>query len=94
MTSIIAHLWSGNLDPITQLGENNREIRELECLMQKNLEKLEADLSEKAAETLGKYSDCVSEYLAIISEQAFCDGFCLGTKILAEAMHRADQLTP
>ncbi|MBQ7895600.1 MAG: hypothetical protein IJ364_03470 [Oscillospiraceae bacterium] len=66
-------------------------MRELEKLMQNNLDKLDGLLSEKAAEILSRYTDCVSEYITIISQQAFCDGFCLGTRISAEAIQTTEQ---
>lgn len=93
MTNTIAQLWNGNLEPIRYLGVTNAEMKELEILMQRNLEKLEGNLNEKAKELFQKYDDCLNEYILISSEQAFCDGFCLGTKITAEALTGAERIS-
>lgn len=92
MTKTISELWSGNLDPITRLGMNNIEIEKMEKLMSDNYDKLKAKLNDETKEILEKYFDCVNDYVLLISEQSFCDGFCLGTKILAEALVSAEQL--
>lgn len=92
MTKTIAQLWSGKLNPIEYLGINNKEIKNLENLMQRNLEKLENNLDEKSQEIFEKYNDCINEYISILCEQSFCDGFCLGTKIVTEALNSAEQI--
>lgn len=92
MTKTISELWSGNLDPITRLGMNNIEIEKMEKLMSDNYDKLKAKLNDETKEILEKYFDCVNDYVLLISEQSFCDGFCLGTKISAEALVSAEQL--
>lgn len=92
MTKTISQLWSGNLDPITRLGMNNIEIDKMEKLMSDNYDKLKDKLNDETKEFLEKYFDCVNDYVLLISEQSFCDGFCLGTKISAEALVSAEQL--
>ena len=92
MTKTISQLWSGNLDPIMRLGMNNAEIAKIEKLLSDNFSKLKEKLNDEQKETLEKYSDCVNDYVLLISEQSFCDGFCLGTKISAEALVLAEQL--
>ena len=92
MTKTISELWSGNLDPITRLGMNNIEIEKMEKLMSDNYDKLKVKLNDETKEILEKYFDCVNDYVLLISEQSFCDGFCLGTKISAEALVLAEQL--
>lgn len=92
MTKTISQLWSGNLDPITRLGMNNIEIDKMEKLMSDNYDKLKDKLNDETKEILEKYFDCVNDYVLLISEQSFCDGFCLGTKISAEALVSAERL--
>lgn len=92
MTKTISQLWSGNLDPIMRLGMNNIEIDKMEKLMSDNYDKLKDKLNDETKEILEKYFDCVNDYVLLISEQSFCDGFCLGTKISAEALVSAEQL--
>ena len=55
-------------------------------LLQRNGERLEECLDEKENEVFEKYNDCVKECIAVLCEQSFCDGFCLGTKLAAEAL--------
>lgn len=92
MTKTISQLWSGNLDPIMRLGGNNSKIAKMEKLMSDNCCKLKEKLNDDTREILEKYIDCVNDYVLLISEQSFCDGFCLGTKISAEALVVAEQL--
>ena len=67
-------------------------MRQLECLMERNLKNVEACLSDTGRELLQKYRDCTLEYLALCNEQAFCDGFCLGAKLTAEALTLGEAL--
>lgn len=92
MTRTIEQLWNGTLEPIRHLGKNNSEIKHLEFLMQRDLEKLEENLNAELQEIFEKYSDCINEYILLISEQAFCDGFCLGTRITMESIFGAEQI--
>lgn len=92
MTNTISQLWNGNLEPIRFLGKNNTELKQLEKLMQDNLKKIEENLDDKQKEVFEKYNSCIDEYLVVLSEQAFCDGFCLGTKIFTEAISGAEQV--
>lgn len=91
MTKTISQLWSGKLDPVTRLGMNNIEIDKMEKLMSDNYAKLKTKLNDETKENLEKYVDCVNDYVLLISEQSFCDGFCLGSKISAEALVGAEQ---
>ncbi len=90
MTKTISQLWGGNVDPVRHLGENNLEIAKMEKLMLDNYKNLKSKLNNEQKEILEKYYDCVSDYGLLISEQSFCDGFCLGTKISAEALISAE----
>ncbi len=86
MRETIEKIWRKQLQPYEKCGSNNEEIKALERLLQRNCEKLEKALSEKEKETLEKYNDCCNEYVDLMMEQAFCDGFCLGARIVAEAI--------
>ena len=92
MTKTISRLWSGNLDPVMRLGMNNAEIDKMEKLMSDNYSKIKANITDEQKEILEKYLDCVNDYVLLISEQSFCDGFCLGTKILEEALISGEKL--
>ena len=56
------------------------------------LEKLKENSSETMNELFQRYEDSINEYILISNEQAFCDGFCLGAKITAEAFSRAEEI--
>ena len=90
MTKTIAELYNGNLEPIINLGKFNDEIKHLELLIENTYKNHENELSEKQRESLKKYQDNIDEYICLLSEQAFCDGFCVGAKILAEVFHNAE----
>lgn len=86
MSKILAQIWNGNLNPVMHSGENKSEIKILENLMGKNLEELEKLLVGKERKIFDRYNDCVCDYLTEVCEQAFCDGFSLGVKIMTEAL--------
>ena len=88
MEFVLADLWNGNIAPIKRCGKGNSDIDELVHLMRRHREKLNGTLSEKQLEIADKYTACVEEYLELMVEQAFCDGFGLCSKILTEALAR------
>lgn len=86
MQTIIADLWQGNITPARELEAASPQIREILQLMERNSEALCELLNEKQKEAFEKYYDCVEEYLDLMTEQAFCSGFCLGGKLMASAL--------
>lgn len=86
MKKTIVQLWHGNLEPFKSSGQNNPELKQLESLMQRSLDTLEGSLDEQALNIFEKYNDCVYEYIMLSREEAFCDGFCLGARLLTEAL--------
>lgn len=90
MMKTIAKLWNGNIEPVRFSGINNSEMKKLRGLIQSNYEKLEESVADKSI--LEKYNDSTAEYVIMTAEQAFSDGFCLGTKITAEAMTKAEEI--
>lgn len=86
----IAKLWNGELEPVRYSGMNNREMKRLWGLIQKNFEELEHSIAEK--ELLKRYDDSINEYIILTAEQAFCDGFSLGAKIVSEAINGAEKI--
>ena len=90
---LIPQLWNGNLEPIVHSGRDNRELKQIEHYMGRHLEKLEEILADEERAIFEKYSGCVEEYVTLISEQAFTDGFSMGTKLFAEALSNAESLT-
>lgn len=77
-------LWNGNIAPCEHCGSHDPEIKGLMGLIERNREKLSSGLTEAQMETFQKYMDCSDEYLLRMLELAFCDGFCLGGKLVME----------
>lgn len=92
MVKTIARIWNGTLVPEADIKEDNPQIKELKILLERNRKHLEQSLNEKEKEILEKYNDCVTEYIDIFGEQAFCSGFCLGTKITTEALTEQNEM--
>ena len=86
MRGIIADLWNSNLSPGEDCGKNDPEIENLIELIERNDKKLSNTLNPDQQKTFKSYSCCVEEYLSLITEQAFCDGFRLGSRFLTEAL--------
>lgn len=92
MSNTISRLYRGQIEPKNLLGNGNVEMRRTEILIEKNFNKLKENLNEDAKAILEKYEQCIDEYIALIGEQAFYDGFCLGTRILSEAVGGAESI--
>ena len=86
MKDTIRELWYGNIDPMDQCGVDDREIKELFRLMERNREKLSVQLGEKQIEIFQKYIDCSEEYAFCYATHAFISGFSLGCKFMAESL--------
>lgn len=92
MTNTIAQLYRGQLEPKSVLGNGNVEMRRTELLIENNYKRLKENLNEDEKEILEKYKYCIDEYIVLITEQAFCDGFCTGMRILSEAVGGAERI--
>ena len=82
----IIDLWNGNIGPCEHCGSHDPQIRELLALMKRNREELSVGLTALQMEVFQKFLDCSNEYQLRMVELAFCDGFCLGEKLVAEAL--------
>lgn len=92
MSNIIAQLYRGEFHPESVLGIGNGEMRKSELLIVKNYNKLNEFLAEDEKDVLEKYKYCIDEYITLITEQAFCDGFCAGMRILSESVGGAERI--
>ena len=92
MSNTINRLYRGQIEPKNVLGIGNAEMRRAEMLAEKKFYKLKENINEDMKVILDKYSQCIDEYIVLISEQAFNDGFCLATRILSEAIGGADRV--
>lgn len=86
MVNTIKDLWNGNITPYTQCGENNPEIKNLLDLMDQNKDDLYQITTPQQQEIFEKYTDCSEEYLLLLLEEAFCQGFCLASRLTSEAL--------
>lgn len=89
----IAQIWNGALEVAATSGENNQQLKELSALKRHNAEKLHVKLDEETLALFKRYCECAGEYDALVCEQAFCDGFSLGVRIMAEAMSGPESTT-
>lgn len=92
MSNTIEKLYEGKLEPFRLTGKSNSEMRRTETLIERNKKKLEEALDDDRKKIFEKYVECMNEYLILTSEQVFCDGFCMGARILSEAISGAEQL--
>lgn len=86
MKQIIEDLWNGNIAVGETCGVHNPEVKELIQLMLRNKEALQKELDKNQKAILEKYIDASQEYVFLLAEQAFCDGFCLACRLMAEAL--------
>lgn len=86
MMQTIKALWNGDIAPCEHCGSRDAEVNALIGLMERNREKLCEGLTELQKDVFQKYIDCAEEYLLRISELAFCDGFSLGSRLIAESL--------
>lgn len=86
MTQTISDLWNGNIAPCEHCGSHDAEVNHLLGLIVRNRETLREGLTAAQMEVFQKYIDCTEEYLLRMMELAFCDGFCLGGKLVMESL--------
>jgi len=86
MAQTIRQLWNGQLAPARYSGADNPEIKDVLERIEQCIRTLAAALDENSENLLEEYRSLVNEYVALCSEQAFCDGYALGTRITAEAL--------
>ena len=89
MKSIIIQLWHGNIKPLEEAETHNSELKNLKNLknlINRNFSELSSALDEKQRDILGKYKDCIDEYLLYFGEYSFSQGFSSGMKIMQESL--------
>lgn len=85
MKKFLSDSWNGNLCPVKNCGKNDPEIKNLMELIAKNRDKIEKTFDEPQTQIFETYNCCVQEYLELILEQVFYQGFSLGIKFTTEA---------
>jgi len=86
MSEILSRLWCGELSPSHSCGQENEELKQLEALVQRNFLRLKNGLNSTQETWLERYTAALDEHRALLAEQAFCDGFCLGIQLAAQAL--------
>ena len=82
----IEELWDGNLAPGEHCGVGDPEIENLNNLMEWNREQLVQVLGPQQKALLEKYTDCMDEFTLRMTACAFREGYCLGSRLMAEAL--------
>lgn len=86
MKRTLEALWNGQIAPGETSGINEAEMEGLTVLIDRNRGKLERMLTREQKEIFNKYVDCMDEFVYLSAAQAFCDGFCLASRFLMEAL--------
>jgi hypothetical protein len=85
MGKILSDLYSGNIFPAENIGNDSKEAKVLSKELSILFDKLKVTLGENY-ELLSCYEETSSMLNAIHQEAFFVEGFKLGMKIAAEAM--------
>ena len=83
--TIFENLWYGNVHPVEEFLEGNKECKNLLRIAAKEQERLSASLSPKQAELFEKYDSAVRKMNATTEIEAFSYGFRLGIRLVIEA---------
>ena len=86
MSQTMKDLWSGNIAPCEHCGAHDATVNELISLMERNRTQLGEGLTAAQMDLFQKYIECADEYLLHMLELAFCDGFCLGGRLIMETL--------
>lgn len=79
-------LWYGNVMPAEHSGQHNPQVKRLLALIVRNKENLDKELQDDQKRAFSVLMDNYDEYVYLLEKEAFCEGFCLATKLLAEAI--------
>ena len=82
--TILENLWYGNVHPVEEFLEGNKEYKNLLRIAAKDQERLSASLSTEQAELFEKYDSAVKEVNAAAEVEAFSYGFQLGVRLMTE----------
>jgi len=82
--TILENLWYGNVHPVEEFLEGNKEYKNRLRIAAKNQERLSASLSPEQAELFEKYASAVREMNATAEVEAFSCGFRLGVRLMTE----------
>ena len=82
--TLLENLWYGNVHPVEEFLEGNKEYKNLLRIVATDQERLSASLSPEQAVLLEKYESAVKEMNAAAEIEAFSYGFRLGIRLMTE----------
>lgn len=83
--TLLENLWYGNVHPVEEFLEWNKEYKKLLRIAVKDQERCSASLSPEQAELFEKFDSAVKKMHAVAEVEAFSYGFRLGVKLMIEA---------
>ena len=86
MENFLSQLYCGQIHPAASEGKCLSELKTLEHLSNKILEKLECKISDDAKAELKKFIDCRREMEFIMEEDAFAKGVGFAVEFLVSAL--------
>ena len=92
MNRTILKLWNGELCPASRSGLNNSKVRMPEARMACCRDAMKERLEDGQLRAFEQYISCVREYYDELIDQAFVDGYSMGTRITAEALLEAEEI--
>lgn len=82
----ITDLWYGAIAPWETCGAGDKQSIQLCTLRERHRGALDAGLTDAQKEVFQKYQQCGEEYLLRMMELAFREGYCLASRLAAEAL--------
>lgn len=92
MSKYIEKIWTGEISPVEFTKQQSREYEEKGRLFLEKMEEFEEILDEKQNEEFQVLSRRIDTFINESAKQAFCQGFSLGSCIMAEAYINADNI--
>lgn len=86
MKRAIHDLWNGNIPSAENCGVGDPEIESLIILIEKHKDQLNNDLGQQHKLLFEKYVDRIEDYVGLITECAFAEGFSLAIRLITEAL--------
>ena len=87
MKPAIEDLWNGSIVSAENCGVGDPEIENLVMLMERHKLQLDKELGQTQRNVFEKYADCAEEYAQLLCKCAFGEGFCLASRLMAEALY-------
>lgn len=83
--TILENLWYGNIHPVEEFLEGNKEFKNLIRIVAKGQERFKDILSPEQTELFKKYDSAVKEMNSTAEIEAFFYDFRLGVRLIIES---------